>query len=167
MIDPEKLKAFLDTLVKDPSLKMRPDGTTFCNIGVQRTCVLFNCHDFEKIVNENIEPLMAREIIAFLATNPGTWLKVEGPQAVDYAKRGGLGIASMSIFKVDENKKKTDVPAAHDHVAILYPGELKTSPSLGHAVPQVANIGKDNGIMPSSKAFPISHGEADYHIQVG
>lgn len=165
--DPEKLKTFLDNLVKDPSLKMRPDGTTFCNVGLERSCVMFECHDLEKTEGGAIVPMTAREIRAYLKSKPSEWLQCLGPQAADYAQRGGFGVASMDIMVVGPDKRVTSVPAAHDHVATLYPGPLRTSDSLRRGVPLVANVGKDNGVMASTKAFPVSHGEAEYHIRVG
>lgn len=145
-MDPVELRKLLTDLVKDPSLTMRPDGTTFCNFGVQRVVKAFGL-DFDG--------LMANDIYDRLAESVGKdWLKVAGQQASDRAQRGGLAIAAKKY-------------AVHGHVAVLFPAPMTVSESLGREVPQIANVGKKNAVMRVTEAFPVKEGEPDYFIYVG
>jgi hypothetical protein len=156
MIDPEKLKTFLDTLVKHPGYKQLEDGTTFCNEAVESVSHQFGVTELDNI--------LASEIIALFEKTPARWLNVSGKQAADYARRGGFGVSGMKIYLLNPEGKLTTERAKHDHVATVYPAEMKTSGSLGREVPMVANIGKKNGIMKSSEAYPVIQGECSYWI---
>lgn len=153
MIDPEKLKSFLDALVKDTSLKQLADGTTFCNVGVSRVCGLFEYGGLSLLIKGKPQPMMARQMITAICEKNSGWLVCEGKQAADYALRGGFAISFMSM-----------APEPHDHVAVVYPAAMQASGSLGKFVPMVANIGKKNEIMKSSGAYPVAKGEAKYAI---
>lgn len=153
MVDPEKLKKLLDEIVKDPSLKMKEDGTTFCNVGLNRAAKFFEYTGFTK---EDGEPLTAREMITAINRCKSGWLECSGKQAADYVQRGGWGVAFM-----------TNPTGPHDHIATIYPAPMTQSGSLGREVPQVANCGKKNAIMRSSEAFPTAQGEASYAIFLG
>lgn len=154
MLDPEKLKAFLDALVKDTALKMKADGTTFCNVGVHRCAKLFAYLGFTK--DNSTEPLMAREMIALIKSQGSGWLICDARQAVDFVLRGGFGVSFMEFE-----------PEPHDHIATIYPAKMEPSGSLKCDVPLVANIGKKNAVMKSSGAYPVARGEARYAIYVG
>ena len=153
MIDPEKLKYFLDALVKDKSLKQKPDGTTFCNVGVHRGAQLFK---YDGFTTKEGWPLMARSMIEVVKARKTGWLICESKQAVDFVLRGGLGVSFMEF-----------APDPHDHVALIYPAKMEASGSLGREVPMVANIGKKNAIMKSTGAYPVARGECRYAIFVG
>lgn len=155
MLDPEKLKSTLDAIVKDPALKQKPDGTTFCNVGLGRAARFFEYLGFLKT---NGEMMMARAIIAFIKTRESGWLIVAGKQAADFALRGGFAISFMEF---------PDEP--HDHVATVYPAKMEMSGSLGCEVPLVANVGtkSTHGIKKSSGAYPVKRGECRYAIYVG
>ncbi len=153
MIDPEKLKKFLDILVKDPALKQKPDGTTFCNVGLHRSARLFEYLGF---TNAKGEPIMAREMIAVIKKTGSNWLHCGGKQAADFALRGGFALSFMDFL-----------PDPHDHVATVYPAKMEMSGSLKCEVPMVANIGKKNAVMKSSGAYPVDRGECRYAIYVG
>lgn len=142
-IDPEELRKTLDTIVRDPSLKAKNDGTTFCNYGVSRAAKLFGLDLEGKLANQIIDLIRASS----------AWLCVSGGQASDWAQRGGLGLAVMP-------------GEPHGHVATLYPAPMQVSTSLNREVPVLANVGKNNGIMRASQAFPVAQGEPAYHIYV-
>lgn len=155
MIDPEKLKDFLDALVKDKSLKQLADGTTFCNVGVHRACGLFEYGGMSLLIKGKSQPMTARQMIAAITEKGSGWLRCEGKQAADFAMRGGFALSFMSM-----------APEVHDHVAVVYPAAMQASGSLGKFVPIVANVGtaKTHGIVKSSGAYPVAKGEASYAI---
>lgn len=61
----------------------------------------------------------------------GDWRQVSGDLAAHLATAGCL------VAAVDEN---TNAPG---HIAVVIPGSVEFSPSFGHAVPKVMNVGKD------------------------
>lgn len=145
ILAPDVLRRFLDGMVKDPSLKAKADGTTFCNQAVQQVCHL-ECY-------KEFDGLLANEIIEKM-NGSSEWLNVRSIQASDWAQRGGIGVAALP-------------GTPHGHVAVLYPGPMQTSGSLGRDVPIVANVGKKNAVMKVSAAFPVKNGEPGYWIHVG
>lgn len=137
------LKGLLDRLVTEPDLQPR----TYCNFGVFRVANAFGCKTFDA------RPL-ANTMCDILAVSPA-WTKATGDEAHAAANAGKFVLAC----------KKAE---GHGHIATVYPApQMYLSLSLAKHVPFVANIGKNNDIIPVSQAFPPSKGEPDYYIWNG
>lgn len=140
-MDRAKLDGLCSTLINAPDLQPKPDGTTFCNFAVQRAA--------EQYGFLGLRGLSANAIAAALPLLPA-WRQVPGDRAAEHAMAGGLAIAAKQY-------------AGHGHVAVIAARPCEFSGSLGHPVPVIANVGKRNGMMRVSEAFPPSQGEPDYY----
>ncbi len=147
MIEPEQIKDFMLALVKSPELQPENEKT-FCNIGARRVAQFFGCHDFDDL------NLLADDMIEIILDSP-SWIKIEGVPAATSAQNGNLIFAVMSSARLDE---------LHGHIAAVFPAAPELSPSLGHLVPMLANVGAINGITKESADFPVSKGEANYFL---
>ncbi len=148
MIDPEKVKEFMLALVKAPELQPT-NGKTFCNIAARRVAQFFGCHDFDA------PNLLADEMIWILLGST-YWIKtMDGEVAAAFAQSGNLAFAVMSSERLGDD---------HGHIAAVFPAQCELSPSLGHPVPLLANVGKTCGITKESLDFPVAKGEADYFL---
>jgi hypothetical protein len=143
------LKNACDVAMSDPKFQPDPEaGVTHCNQAVAYVAGQLGCHE--------LDGLMADEQYQVMATNAsGHWRKVDGSTATLHALDGGLAIAAMTSQRTGQ---------AHGHVAVVYPEGMQASPSLGHDVPTLANVGRFVGVVKSSAAFPVANGEADYFV---
>ena len=139
-MDAAKLDALCLQLVAAPDLQPAPDGRTFCNFAIQRAAAAYGCRD--------LDHLMANDMAAQLPALPG-WRQVGGARAAMHALAGGLAIAAKAY-------------PAHGHVAVVAPRACEYSGSWGRSVPVVANVGRQNGFMKCSQAFPVAEGEPLY-----
>ena len=136
--DPEVDKPRLQNLmyicqkvVNDPDLLAR-DGKTFCNIAVNRICIFLGYDGFSGLI--------ANKIYEKCAGTP-VWLQVSEYEAHQGALEGELIVATIK-----------GIP--NGHCAVVYPGErMIYSGKWKLYCPQVANVGKTNGIMGASWAF--------------
>ncbi len=142
--DLDSMKMLLEQTVKDPSLAPKPSGTTYCNIAVRRISQQMGCDVF---------PLgMLANDMWTLMHNSSAFVAVDTQQAGIRANNVQLVIAAKQF-------------AGHGHVAVVYPSpEMYYSASWKKEVPFLANVGKDNGILPASKVFPVAQGEPDYFL---
>ena len=80
------------------------------------------------------------------------WTKDSGEKASEHAEKGGIALAAK-------------VYPMHGHIAVVFPkGSLAWSGSWGKLVPFVANVGKRNGVMKTSEAFPVLEGQPEYWL---
>lgn len=147
----EKLKTACDKVLADPALVAKKDSdgkilTTFCNMGAKRIANAMGCDELDGLVADEQYKVM-------IANKSGTWAKVDGAAATEFAMEGGLAFAILPGKRLD---------AAHGHIAVIYPSPMQWSGSLGKEVPMVANVGVKNIVEKESMAFPPSKGEADY-----
>lgn len=114
------------------------DGTTFCNFGVHDILAQLGAPKF-CLTDDGARWLMANEIIEKCEA---TGLrKLNCTEAFDEAKMGTLILAGMRMPE-------------HGHVAVVYPFPAAYfSGKWSRSVPCVANIGKENGVMPVNWAF--------------
>lgn len=143
MANREKLRVACFAITADPTLKMKPDGTTFCNFGVQRVAAVMGCN--------SLRGLMANDMWYFMSNPLNGFSKDSGMRASIHAVRGGLAIAAKRYHP-------------HGHVAVVAPEACQLSGSWGRLVPLCANVGRKNGIMKVSEAFPVDQGEPDYFL---
>lgn len=137
----EQLRSILEEVIHDPKFQPR-DGTTFCNLAVQKVCNAFDIYDFDgMIANEMIDALEKNMLKG--------WRPCGGEKASEHALIGGLAIAG---------KRGGD----HGHVAVVWPGSMDYSPNYGKMVPMLANVGEKNGIISMSWAFASKRGEPGY-----
>lgn len=110
-----------------------PDGTTYCNFGVNYIAQHMGFVGFAK--------LMANEIVDKIS-HDWAFAPIEAEVAQRLALAGHLVIAG-----------RKDEP--HGHVAVVYPTEdrMPLSGKWGHRAPWIANVGKKNGVMGSNNAF--------------
>jgi hypothetical protein len=143
------LKEACEYIVSTKALQPR-DGKTFCNMAARYVAQALGCNEFDDI------SLTAEDMGQIMLKNKsGRWSGVGGAKATAHALAGGLGFAFMS---------KAALESEHAHIAVVAPLPEDFSSSLCKTVPQLANVGRTNGYMKSSKAFPVSKGEADYYI---
>ncbi|MHB2025116.1 MAG: hypothetical protein ACYCPQ_00550 [Elusimicrobiota bacterium] len=141
----ERLKAICDEVVRDPALAPRPDGTTYCNLAVQRVSKAMGCEAFAG--------LMANQIFE-LCLQSEDWEEADAETASAAANQGVLCLAAQ----------RGD---PHGHVAALYPAPMVWSQKWGKQAPTLANVGEHNGVMGANWAFAqeptyfIFQGEAD------
>jgi len=157
------LKAACDSVLSDKTLCPEyKDGKlikTFCNIGARKIAQAMGCSELDS------PEATADVMCAIMQKNEsGRWKKVSGADATIYALSGVLCFAAMPSERMKE---------AHGHIAAVYPVGMQPSGSLGHDVPMLANIGKQNWKdgkpnppIKSSEAFPVSFGEADYFAYI-
>lgn len=142
----ERLRAECDAAMTDPDYQPNTPtpGTTHCNQAVRRIARAMGCEDFPA-------GMLANDQLALVASG-GAWRPVSAETAQRHAYWGGLAVAAKEYHP-------------HGHIAVVYPQEFPVfSPSWAKAVPWVANVGKANGVMGTSKAFPVADGEPTYYI---
>lgn len=144
-----RLKAICDAVVTDKNFVMRDitgDGIseTFCNRALWETAAEMG---YPEIRNKKLSA--NQSIDAILADK--RWRSDTGERAAEHARMGGLAIAGVKAKK-------------HGHVATVYPAAMLFSGSLDKYVPVLANVGKRNGIMKASEAFPVADGEPEYFL---
>lgn len=162
-MDTPQLKERCIQLVTDTALFPEYDESgelqkTYCNVGAQRMALAFECHEFSPAMDAD---LMA---VTILTNASKRWTITTGQNAVSHAFFGGLAFAfaMSSILK-----------ELHGHIATIVPQDMAESPSLGKALPFLANVGagdpskglqagpapgirvKPNWICLTSEAFPI------------
>ena len=114
------------------------DGTTFCNYGVHEILSKLGFPEFCWDQSKAQRPMLANDI-AEKCENELCELDIMN--AFDAAKEGRIVLAAIKMPN-------------HGHVAILYPFPAPYySGKWKMEVPCVANIGKDNGIIPINWAF--------------
>lgn len=136
----DKLREICDEIIIDKRFLPR-DGKTYCNIALVEICGYFECLDFVG--------MMANQIVEFLMDGPKKWSLSSGERAARHALKGGLAVAVKKY-------------PGHGHVAAIYPRECEMSGSWKKLVPFLANVGRVNGIMKCSEAFPVNGGEPSY-----
>mgnify|MGYP007031184691 CR=1 FL=1 len=143
----EKLNILCLQLINEfPSKDFDGDGKvdeTYCNFAVQKAARYYGYKLFD---NKN-----ANSITEYLELGLATWHKDNGLRAAYHAMIGGLAIAAKKYPK-------------HGHVAVIAPRPCEFSGSWGKEVPIVANVGKKNGFMKVSEAFPVKDGEPGYYL---
>jgi len=144
-MNPENLKDFLLQLVDAPELQPK-NGVTFCNIAARRVMDFFGYTDFDA------PDLNADEMVGIMKS----WKEISGIAAAAHAIEGNLVFAGETSQRLHE---------AHGHIAAVFPAPGQVSPSLGRAVPLLANVGIRCGIIKSSDAFPVLDGEATYFLR--
>lgn len=116
-----------------------PQGdTTYCNLALAHAAAKYGCFDFRG--------LMANDIVAGLSS--GTfprWQLCSYPGAISHALSGGLGFVGKAY-------------TGHGHVALIAPRQGQQSASWAVLSPIVFNVGKRNGLMKASEAFPVKQG---------
>jgi len=141
------LKSFLMELTQKDSLQPTPDKT-FCNIAAREIANKFDCHEFDN------EALLADDMINIMRENvSGNWLMCDGYNATKFSMDGCLVFAG---------KTGKELEASHGHIAAVVPLPMAYSGSLNKSVPQIANVGRRNGIMKVTEAFPVAKGEPNY-----
>ena len=119
--------------------RYQPKGeTTYCNLALAHSAAAYGCF--------TLRGLMANDIVRSLATGSlDRWQLVAYPRAIDHALKGGLGLLGKAY-------------PHHGHVALIAPRPGQHSPSWGVLCPIVFNVGKRNGLMKASEAFPVKEG---------
>jgi hypothetical protein len=128
------LKALCDAAVSAPEFQPK-DGVTHCNQAVRSIALGMGYTGFAP-------DELATHMIGFMAASPD-WEAVNMEHAAQFAQAGRMVVACM-------------VEQSHGHVAVLYPAPMQQSGSLGYEVPMIANVGKTNGVMRASQAFPVA-----------
>jgi len=173
------LKEICDELLAAKDLQPR-DGETFCNVAVRRAALNFgySCFQLNALAND----------IVSVMCDYGDFDMVDGNNAAKFANAGRLVIAGLQFVRCaeahDGRCQVSDCPyykdtrepissvdcegrivkmkrLAHGHVAVVYPAPVQRSGSWNKMVPMLANIGKTNGLMRTSQAFPV---EPDYFV---
>lgn len=149
------IKEICTKVLADPNLQPEKDERgwikkTKCNIAARMIAQELGCTEFD---NKNLTAEDMGQIM--IKNESGKWEQAGGAKATAHALAGGLGFAFMS---------KALLADEHAHIAAVYPSPEGFSGSLGKTVPMVCNVGKVNKEEPSSQAFPVSKGEADYYI---
>ncbi|MDE2098442.1 MAG: hypothetical protein KGL39_14410 [Patescibacteria group bacterium] len=152
--DVDALKDFLLALVHAPELQPKFDKNgkfleSFCNIAVNRTGQFYNYNQFSGKTADEICGIMAKS---------SDWQKVSRTDFSLGIQGGKWGVAGMTSSLLNQKS---------GHVASGFPAPMEMSPSLGHPVPMLANVGIECGIMKESLDFPVNRGEPDYYIFVG
>ena len=148
MLDTEKVKDFMLALVKAPELQP-VNGKTYCNVAARRVAEFFGCENFSD------PDLLADDMVHAMIISGDWTFTTFGEIAAKWAQIGGLAFAGMTSDELVEE---------HGHIAPVFPAPCELSPSLGHPVPFVANVGAKNGIMRVSEAFPVDKGEPEYFL---
>jgi hypothetical protein len=138
-----RLKEILDRVRQQPDLAPRKDGTTFCNIALDRILGLYGA---ARMTAPKNVPLMANDMVDFMRNNPQLWVPVNGDVACARASQGVLVVAAQQAD-------------GHGHVAAVYPAPMEYSGSWNKEVPMLNNIGKKNAVMRASMCF---HAEPEY-----
>lgn len=144
----ELLRAECNKVLSDNTLVTQDitgDGKpeTFCNWAAQRISMAMGCWDFRHQIDT------AARMVEIMKEK---WRLLDSPKAAHYrALHGGELV----------------IAGAGNHVAVIYPAPMQLSPSLGVWVPMVANVGKTNGLMRVSSAFPVAKGLPDFFVWQG
>ncbi|MDE2099554.1 MAG: hypothetical protein KGL39_20040 [Patescibacteria group bacterium] len=140
-------KSFLQTLMQINQLQPE-NGVTHCNQAARMAAQQAGCNEFDN------PDLLADDMIRIMEDNlSGKWAVNDGPRASLQAINGGLAFAGMS---------SKDLGEEHGHIAVIFPGQMEFSGSLNKDVPVIANVGKRNGVMKVSEAFPVDKREPKY-----
>lgn len=118
------------------------DGLTFCNLAAHWFAEHYGFHGLKgKLANDQFTTL----------SGSNEWEKIDTPEAIKQAKTGALVFA---VKQYDE----------HGHIATCYTGAESYSGTWAKRIPMIANVGKNNGIMPCSQGFPVRDGEPYYFL---
>lgn len=136
-----KLKAICDEVLASDAYKPR-NGLTYCNVATRHIAEHMGCYDFD-------ESMTANKQVAHVEAN---WKSVTAEEAQAHAEVGGLAVAAKTF-------------PAHGHISVVYPAgaALPFSGSWGKKVPWTANVGRKNGVLKASEAFPVAEGEPGYY----
>lgn len=126
----EDLKHICEKVVGDPNLEPNKDRT-YCNVAVIRVCEFFGY--------DKLKGLTANEIYDFCERSED-WIRGIAESAHEASMIGRVAVAALR-------------GEPHGHVAVLYPKMMLYSGKWERYVPQVANVGKKNGIMGVNWAF--------------
>ena len=149
----QSLKDICESVVSDSDFAPS-GGKTHCNAASLLIAQTMGCAEFDHGIGE--EPLLADAMIGLMESNSsGKWKAVNGSQAAIHALGGGLAFAAKPSFALGD---------AHGHIAAIFPLGMQWSNSLKKDVPLVANVGRLNGILKVSQAFPVAKGEPSYFI---
>lgn len=118
------------------------EKSTFCNFA---SAWFANHYGFSGLKGK-----LANDQVRALKDNP-SWEVVDTTTAIKQARFGSLVLAG---------KEYDD----HGHIATCYPGISAYSGTWAKEVPLVANVGRNNGVMPCSQAFPVRQGEPFYFL---
>lgn len=114
------------------------DGTTWCNYALHDILSALGLSDFvyDKAAGR---PLLANDICEKLET---TCPKLTYAEAFEAARAGSIVVAALR-------------EPCHGHVALVYPfpGMYTSGKWKRSDLPCVANVGKENGVMPLNWAF--------------
>ena len=125
-------------VLSNASFNPKPDGTTWCNFAVHH---ILNRFSYGSLVwdEKRERPMLANYMADKLES---TCRELTFNEAFQKANSGALVVAALKM-------------PGHGHVAVLYPFPGRyTSGKWGRAdIPCVANVGKDNGVMPLNWAF--------------
>lgn len=152
----ELLMDACDHILGDPALAPEFDKAgkltkTHCNAAALFVAQALGCGEFD---SPGGRPLLADEMIAVMVANAsGKWKVVTGSEATIHALSGGLAYAA---------KTSGELGAAHGHIAVIYPVGMQRSGSWKADVPILANVGKTNGQVKTSEAFPVLRGQPSY-----
>lgn len=172
MKDLPTLRSAQARVLADPSLKPS-GGVTHCSQGAQIVAAAMGCHELE---DDKGHFLLADAQYSVMAANKsGKWQKVPGCAASLWAQQGGLAFAAMTSAMLTERAAQAAVkagkpippPEEHGHIASLSPEAMQMSGSLGHPVPMLCNIGREDQDEKESQAFPVACGECDYFVWNG
>lgn len=115
--------------------KLIPIGNkTFCNVAIRELSEEFGYKLFNREMSAN-------DMIDLLCSINSKHTSTSWARGVTWAQSGGIAILA----------KKYPI---HGHIASISPEPMELSPSLGIKVPVVANVGKTNGRILASAAFP-------------
>lgn len=138
----EALKTICDGIIVDyPSEVINDKLVTKCNLACQKVCKMYGYTLFNGMT--------ANEMASALQIGCRNWKLVSAEYAAAHAMNGGLAVAAKQY-------------TGHGHIAIVAPRPCEMSGSWNKQVPIVANVGKTNGYMKVSQAFPVSDREPDY-----
>ena len=105
---------------------------TYCNWALRDIALTVGCGE--------LRDKTANQIHKHALNNPQLFIQDSGERAAAHAMRGGFAFASQTA----------DI---HGHVAAVAPMEMEFSGSWNKKVPVLANVGKENGMLRSSKCF--------------
>ena len=133
MANIERLKTLCDEAVTNQAFAPR-DGKTYCNFGARFIAEGMGFFGFPANA-------LANDMVGFLACCPG-WNEDTIERAHRHAICGGLAFLALE-----------DHP--HGHIAAVYPAPMEDSVTWGEQVPMLANVGRENGIMKTSKVYRL------------
>ena len=137
----DAFRILLEEVIHDP--KFQPcDGTTFCNMAVQKVCNAFDVYD--------LDGMMANQMVAALEAGMlKGWAACTAQEATRHALDGGLALAGKQYV-------------GHGHIAVVWPGSMDFAGSYGKEVPMLANVGSKNGVLNLGWVFAAKKGEPGY-----